>query len=171
MAVLATALCIVGLAFLDDLPIGNDSETTREIVRYILITFAVFGVLGTVRSIVQSTKKRVALRVDAAGVTTTAQAFGNKASKRKTRTTAWSSIDALVVESRRTGPNAGETYLRVCRDSGSGELVDVARRHKVSGHKLSWDELRDTAKHYSPGVRLEERYTDGSDVRIDRSEQ
>lgn len=158
MGALATVLCIVALAFLDDLPIGDDSETTREIVRYVLYLFTFFGVVGTVRSLVLAIKKRTALRVDEMGVTTRGVAFRDKRCDRKHETTPWNQMLIIIIQHRNASPNgAGKTHLRLCRYSDHGEAVDIAIEHSVERYDINWDKLKDTARFYSPNIAIEEK--------------
>lgn len=145
------------LIFLRDKPIGAE-DGMATYIQVILYGAIFFGVFGTVRQIIAVARGRTALAIDQHGVTTTGLSIKGKNAKRKTRTTPWDKIDLIVLEHRRTSPNAMRSYLCLRTYSDDGNEVDVAPQHPMVGYTFSQNRIREATRHFAPSVQVKERH-------------
>lgn len=131
--------------------------TIAAIAWWAMLVLVVFGVYGTLRSAALAIVRRVAVRIDQHGVTTTGKAITHNGAARRSRTVPWGRFDTIATEFRKKSPNgAGDVHLLLLRTEHGSE-VNVGRDHHIYGHDLDLDEVRRVAEFYAPGLHVVSR--------------
>jgi hypothetical protein len=159
VAFLVTCLVFVSAAFLPDMPFVG---------RVLLVVF--FG-LGVVMALLFMVDRRVALRVDAKGITL---AGGNLRYKALLLSVPWEEVDAVVLWRQHSAANLPYVGLQLRPDSPTLQQHQVVARRAmrtlaphvppevalfsrpVNGWRLDKERLRSAVAHFAPSVEIKD---------------